>query len=355
MSARAQHLTVCEGKAQGTYYIIKYLHTDTATLQPRIDSIFNVIDQSLSLYRPGSLINRFNAGTQVQMDAHMQAVVTRALQVSKATGGAFDITVKPLVDAWGFGVVRPAWQGVPPADTLQQRLQRTGYHYLQVKGRRLRKRRPGVEIDCNGIAQGYTVDVLARFLEQQGIDNYLVDVGGELRARGHNDRRRTWSVGIERPATDQGNEPVPAVLPLQDRAIATSGNYRRFFDQGGTRFAHTIDPHSGQALHNNIISVTVIARDCITADGFDNALILMGVEKALAFIQSHPQYGLEAYFIYKDREGNTRERYTEGFKQLIAAKKPRPGIAGTGPHFYSFPRIWTNFSQYANAILYFPG
>jgi len=318
VSARAQHLAVCEGKAQGTYYIIKYLHTDTASLQPRIDSIFNVIDRSLSLYRRGSLINRFNAGMQIQMDAHMQAVVTRALQVSKATGGAFDITVKPLVDAWGFGVSRPAWEGVPPADTLQQRLQRTGYRYLQIKGSRLQKRRPGVEIDCNGIAQGYTVDVLARFLEQQGIDNYLVDVGGELRARGHNDRRRTWSVGIERPAADRADNPVQAVLPLQNRAIATSGNYRRFFDQGGTRFAHTIDPHSGQALHSNIISVTVMARDCITADGFDNALILMGVDKALAFIQAHPQYGLEAYFIYKDGQGKIRERYTEGFKQLLA-------------------------------------
>jgi len=304
--AHAQRLQVCEGKAQGTYYIVKYLRNDTASLRPQIDSIFEVIDQSLSLYRPGSLINRFNAGDSIRMDAHMQTVVEKALEVSKATNGAFDITIKPLAAAWGFGVVKPAWKGIPPADTLRQLLKRTGYRYLQVKGALLLKLKPGVEIDCNGIAQGYTVDVLSRFLEQQGIHDYLVDVGGELRAQGHNATQHTWTVGVEGPAAEGEEHPVQTLLPLQDKAIATSGNYRRFFDQGGTRFAHTIDPHSGVALHNNIISVTVLAKDCITADGFDNALILMGVEKALAFIKKHPEYGLEAYFIYKDKGGRVR-------------------------------------------------
>lgn len=316
-STRAQHLQVNEGKAQGTYYIVKYISPDTVSLQTRIDSIFSVIDQSLSLYRPGSLICQFNAGQQLQMDAHMQAVITRALEVSRATSGGFDITVKPLVDAWGFGPVKPAWQGVPPADTLQQRLQLVGYRYLQVNGNVLSKQKSGVQIDCNGIAQGYTVDVLGRFLEQQGIENYLVDVGGELRARGQNAQHKTWSIGIEGPSPDSSDYPVQTLLYLSNKAIATSGNYRRFFDQGGTRFAHTIDPVSGQALHNNIISVTVIAKDCITADGFDNALILMGVDKALAFLRRHPQYGLEAYFIYKDASGKVQEKYSPGFKRFI--------------------------------------
>lgn len=317
VSAAAQRLVVCEGKAQGTYYIVKYLSRDTASLKPRIDSVFEAIDQSLSLYRPGSLINRFNTEGAVEMDAHLQAVVTRALQISKATAGTFDITVKPLVDAWGFGVVRPAAPAQPAADSLQRLLQQVGYRYLRVKGNRLLKRKPGVEIDCNGIAQGYTVDVLARFLEQQGIAHYLVDVGGELRARGQNDRHLTWSIGIETPAEDSAGRPEQTLLRLPGKAIATSGNYRRFFDQGGTRFAHTIDPHSGQALHNNIISVSVIAADCITADGFDNALILMGVDNALAFLRQHPEYGLEACFIYKDEQGKIRERYSAGFKAFM--------------------------------------
>ncbi len=313
--AKAQRLQVYEGKAQGTYYIVKCLRADTASLQASIDSIFDVIDRSLSLYRPGSLINRFNAGDSVRMDVHMQAVVNRALEVSRATNGAFDITVKPLLDAWGFGVVKPAWKGVPPADTLRRLLGLTGYRYLRVRGNALLKEKPGVQIDCNGIAQGYTVDVLARFLEQQAVHHYLVDVGGELRAKGHNVQQRIWSVGIEGPSDSSGANPEQALLYLRDKAIATSGNYRRFFDQGGTRFAHTINPHTGEALHNNIISVTVIARDCITADGFDNALILMGVDKALHFIRQHPEYGLEAYFIYKDKKGKVQEAYSSGLKK----------------------------------------
>ncbi len=315
----AQRLQVCEGKAQGTYYIVKYISKDTLSLQKGIDSIFAAIDLSLSLYQPGSLINQFNKGSQVRMDEHLQAVIPKALWVSRTTRGAFDITVKPLVDVWGFGVQRPSHPGAPTADTLRQLLQRVGYHYLAVKGPLLVKKKQGVEIDCNGIAQGYTVDVLARFLEQQGISNYLVDVGGELRASGMNAQHHTWMVGVERPAADSGSYPEQTLLHLQNKAIATSGNYRRFFDQGGTRFAHTIDPHSGQALHNNIISVTVIAADCITADGFDNALILMGVEPALAFIRNHPDLGLEACFIYKDGQGKIEERFTPGFEKLLIA------------------------------------
>lgn len=310
----AQRLMVFEGKAQGTYYIVKYLSADTTSLQHPIDSIFSAIDQSLSLYKPGSLINRFNAGHKIKMDIHMRAVVEKSLWISKITSGAFDITVKPLVDLWGFGVHRPAVQTVPSADTLRQVLRHVGYHHLQIKGNWLIKREAGVEIDCDGIAQGYTSDVLARFLEQRGIMNYLVDVGGELCSKGHNQHDKIWTVGIERPGED---DPVQAILQLPNRAITTSGNYRRFFDQGGTRFAHTIDPVSGQALHSNIISVTVIAGDAITADGFDNALILMGVDKAMTFIKQYPQYGLEVYFIYKDTDGTIKEQFSPGFEKLL--------------------------------------
>jgi thiamine biosynthesis lipoprotein len=313
----AQRLVTVEGKAQGTYYIIKYLSDDTSSLQPAIDSVFAAIDQSLSLYKPGSLINRFNEGNTVQMDAHMQTVVLRSIQISKATKGAFDITVKPLVDAWGFGVHKPTIQQVLVADSLKRILQYVGYRYLQVRGQQLSKKKKGVEIDCNGIAQGYTSDVMARFLEQKGINNYLVDVGGELCSSGHNQHGKIWTVGIERPAGNDDAYPVQTLLTLDNRAITTSGNYRRFFDQGGTRFAHSIDPATGEALHSNIISVTVIAKDAITADGFDNALILMGVEKGLSFIQQHPEYGLEAYFIFKDGNGKIQERFSPGFEHLL--------------------------------------
>ncbi|MBC9912110.1 FAD:protein FMN transferase [Chitinophaga varians] len=310
-------LVACEGKAQGTYYIVKYLAPDTASLQGRIDSIFAVIDHSLSLYKPGSLINQFNASGEVKMDEHMRNVVEKAIYTSKATNGIFDITVKPLVYLWGFGVSKPSFRGVPPADSIKKALSYVGYRYLSVKGDHLTTIKKGVQIDCNGIAQGYTVDVLGRFLEQQGIQNYLVDVGGELCAKGVNQQGKNWRIGIERPAPgDTTYEPIQAMVELKNKGIATSGNYRRFFDQGRTRFAHTIDPVTGIALHNQIISVTVIAKDCFTADAFDNPLILMGVEKGLKFIAQHPAYGLEALYIYKAADGSIKEARSPGFLYL---------------------------------------
>lgn len=316
-AASAQQQITLQGKAQGTYYIIKYLSDDTTSLQHAVDSVFEDIDRSLSLYRRGSLINRFNSGKAVKMDRHMRTVVERSLQISKATGGAFDITVKPLVDAWGFGVDKPAVRQAPSADTLKSILQYTGYRYLQLRGDQLRKRKKRVQIDCNGIAQGYTSDEMARLLESKGIFNYLVDVGGELCSSGHNLHGRIWTVGIERPAVNEGDYPVQALLTLDDKAITTSGNYRRFFDQGGTRYAHSINPATGEALHSNIISVTVIAKDAITADAFDNALILMGVENGLTFISQHPEYGLEACYIFADETGKIKERFSPGFGKLL--------------------------------------
>ncbi|NLR81629.1 FAD:protein FMN transferase [Chitinophaga eiseniae] len=311
-------LMACEGKAQGTYYIVKYLSADTASLQPRIDSIFRVIDQSLSLYKPGSVINQFNETGRVQMDEHMKAVIEKALSTNKATNGLFDITVKPLVYLWGFGVTKPGFKGVPPTDSIKAVLTLVGSRYLRVKGNELYTVKKGVQIDCNGIAQGYTVDVIGHFLASLGIENYLVDVGGELCARGHNHLHKVWSVGIERPSPgDTTYEPVQGLVRLPDKGIATSGNYRRFFDQGRTRFAHTIHPLTGIALHNNIISVTVIAKDCFTADAFDNPLILMGVDKGMAFINRHPEYGLEAIYIYKDKDGTIKEAFSKGFKQYM--------------------------------------
>lgn len=314
----ALKLVACEGKAQGTYYIVKYLSADTTSLQPRIDSIFGVIDQSLSLYKPGSVINRFNETGRVQMDEHVQAVIQKALFTNKVTAGLFDITVKPLVYLWGFGVSKPSFKGVPPPDSIKAAMSYIGSRYLRVNGNQLYTIKKGVQIDCNGIAQGYTVDVLGNFLAAQGIHNYLVDVGGELCAKGHNHQHKVWSVGIERPSPgDTTYEPVQGLVRLPDQGIATSGNYRRFFDQGRTRFAHTIHPLTGVALHNNIISVTVIAKDCFTADAFDNPLILMGVEKGLAYIAAHPGYGLEAIYIYKDKDGTIKEAFSKGFKQYM--------------------------------------
>ncbi|WP_295117942.1 FAD:protein FMN transferase [uncultured Chitinophaga sp.] len=311
ITASSQQLVSFQGKTQGTYYIVKYTSADTSSLQPQVEAVFEAIDQSLSLWVPGSLINRFNNGEDgVKMDEHMRYVLEKSRAVSVYTRGAFDITVKPLVDLWGFGVVRHSVK--PTSDSIKLALKQVGYRLLEIKGDSLIKAKPGVQIDCNGVAQGYTTDCVARLLEARGIRNYLVDVGGELRASGVNAKGQPWSVGIERPS---GNADLPkqSLLYLKNKAIATSGNYRRFFDEGKTRYAHTINPKTGIALHSRVISVTVIADDTITADAFDNALILWGPEKGLKFIKQHPEYNLEACYIYTDKKGRTKEVYTPGF------------------------------------------
>ncbi|MGX5819723.1 FAD:protein FMN transferase [Chitinophaga lutea] len=311
--ADAQRQTTLQGKAQGTYYIIKYLSDDTTSLQPQIDDIFRDIDRSLSLYQSGSLITRFNKGDRVLMDQHMNTVVRKAREVSGITQGLFDITVKPLVDLWGFGVVRHS-RGRPSDEAIRQTLRKVGYGKLLIRSKYLIKKEPGVEIDCNGIAQGYTSDVLGRFLQSRGIRNFLVDVGGELVASGVNAQGHTWTVGVERPPqSDTTSKPIQALLRLKNRAVATSGNYQRFFDEGGTRFAHTIHPLTGLAVHNNIISVTVTAPDAITSDAYDNAMILLGVEGGLQFIREHPRLQLEAYYVFKDTDGKIREAWSPGF------------------------------------------
>lgn len=315
VSISAQEPVTFQGKAQGTYYIVKYIAAghDTVSLQQDVEDIFKDIDRSMSLYLPGSLINRFNKGPKVVMDDHMRTVVKKAQEVSKLTNGLFDITVKPLVDLWGFGVIRHN-SGRPSPEAIRRTLRVVGYNNLTIRAKYLIKKKDGVEIDCNGIAQGFTSDVLGRFLLSRGIRNFLVDVGGELVASGVNAQGRPWSIGIERPpATDSLGEPVQAILRLKDRAVATSGNYRRFFDEGGTRFAHTIDPRTGEALHNNIIAVTVTAPDAITADAYDNALIILGVEKGLQFVKDNPKLKLEAYYIFKDDNGKIKELYSPRF------------------------------------------
>lgn len=308
----AQKLVSFQGKAQGTYYIVKYLGTESPSLQPEVERIFREIDRSMSLYQPNSLINRFNSGPKVVMDEYMRTVVKKSLEVSKITNGLFDITVKPLVDLWGFGVNRHHDRPTPEA--IRRTMRNVGYQHLTVRVKYLIKDNSNVQIDLNGIAQGYTSDVVADYLHSRGIKNFLVDVGGELVAAGVNVQGQSWSVGIERPpAGDTTQQPVQALLRLNNRAVATSGNYQRFFDEGGTRFAHTIDPRTGEALHNNIIAVTVTAPDAISADAYDNALIILGVEKGLEFIRTHPKLQLEAYYIYQDVDGKVKEKYSPAF------------------------------------------
>jgi thiamine biosynthesis lipoprotein len=314
LTVPAQRLYTLEGQAQGTYYVVKCVGTqlDSASLHEGVKDIFKQLDRSMSLYQSNSLIVRFNQGRKILMDRHMRIVMKKAQETSQITGGLFDVTVKPYVDLWGFGVHRHQ-NGIPTDSALKQTATRVGYQKLILRANYLIKKDPRVEIDCNGIAQGYTVDVIRAYLKSKGIHNFLIDVGGELYGLGRNAQGNKWSVGISVPHETGSNALHPKWIYLDDAGIATSGNYERFFDSGGKRFAHTINPLNGQAIHNQIISVTVLAPDVLTADAFDNAFILMGVQEGLAFIEKNPKLKLKAFYLYQDAEGKIQTAHSPGF------------------------------------------
>jgi len=268
---------VLHGNAQGTTYSIQYVNHDSIIKKTSIDSIFNEIDQSLSLYRPNSLINQFNANGKVKMDIHLRRVIEKSLEVYKISRGAFDITVKPLVDLWGFGVKKKD-VAIPTQKDILQTLKFVGSDKLSIHNDTLRALKKGVQIDCNGIAQGYTVDVISDYLKSNGICNYLVEVGGEVIAFGKNISNEDWKVGVESAETIAGNwHALQNVIALNNEAVTTSGVYRNYFTYKGQNYSHILNPKTGFPVLNEIVSVTVIANDAITADGWDNALMVMGL------------------------------------------------------------------------------
>jgi thiamine biosynthesis lipoprotein len=234
------------------------------------------------------------------------------MKIAKESDGAFDITVGALSDLWGFGPV--PHQQVPRKREIKKRLRVTGSRYISVRDDMLVALEKGVKIDCNGIAQGYSVDVVAAFLQARGIDRMMVELGGEIRVSGKHPDKDYWTIGIESPGAIAGDwYPVEKMIRLNDAAVTTSGDYRKFFTAGGKTFGHVIDPRQGRPVNNGIISVTVIAGDAITADAWDNAFFVMGIENSLEAIRNKP--GIEAYMIYKNKEGAIRDTATTGFQK----------------------------------------
>ncbi|MBS1567321.1 MAG: FAD:protein FMN transferase [Bacteroidetes bacterium] len=305
-----------EGHAQGTTYHITYFAADSLFTQRQADSIFAKLDSSLSGYKAYSLISRFNASsTGIDMDEHLQKVIRRSMDIWRDTRGESDITVAPLVQAWGFGP-RPA-AALPDSVTIKKILQCTGARLLHIQGNKLVKDKPCVTIDVNGIAQGYSVDVIAGFLERRGVHDYLAEVGGEIRVSGYKSSPGDlFTIGIEGPSEDRLEEPiVQKRLSIGQGAITTSGNYRKFYNSGNKIISHLIEPHTGYPIQNEMISVTVLARDAITADGYDNALMGMGLRKALLFMKRHPE--MQAWFIYRKPDGTISDTATAGFRRRL--------------------------------------
>lgn len=306
---------IIRGYAQGTDYTVKYFAPDSVVTKKAVDSMLSVIDSSMSLYKSYSQINRFNTlKDEMDLDPHFLAVMRESFKVYKATKGKFDVTVAPLVQAWGFGPQRI--EKFPDSAKVRELLTCVGMNQLRLKGNRLIKSKPCIHIDLNGIAQGYSVDVVAGYLMKKGVASFVVEIGGELRMKGPKPDGSGLRIGIEGPAAFAGAEPVIRhVISINSGAITTAGNYRKYLQQGAKKITHLIDPKTGYPLENSLISVTIYAKDAVTADGYDSPVMAMDVKEALDFVASRK--GMEAYIIYHKKDGSIADTLTRGFKKMI--------------------------------------
>lgn len=305
------------GQAQGTTYAASYFATDSLITKLQIDSILNVIDLSMSLYRSNSTINQFNKmqNGSVKVDEHMAAVLNKSFQINKETGGLFDITIQPLMRLWGF--YNKENRVLPDTTKIKVLLNDvTGMDKIKFHQSWLSKKNKQVEIDLNGIAQGYSVDVIADFIEAKNISSYVFELGGEIRGKGPKPDGSNIKIGIEGPTANEFENPeMKHIISFNDGAVTTSGSYRKYISFNGKNYGHIINPKTGYPIDNEIISVTIFAKKAIDADGYDNALMLMRVEKAIKFVEGKKD--LEAYIIYKKPDGKVTDTLTKGFAQMI--------------------------------------
>jgi thiamine biosynthesis lipoprotein len=304
-----------QGFTQGTTYHISYQHPTENDLHGEIDSLLKVFDSSLSSYDSTSIISGINRNIPgIKTDSMFRTVFRESRRVYQVTGGAFDITLAPVINAWGFG---PGQQRDLDSAMVDSLLQYVGMDKVSLVGDKISKSNPHVRLNVNAIAQGYSVDIVAFYLEDLGCRNYMVEIGGEIRTRGMNPKGNFWRIGVDRP--EVGNmipgKQLQVIVSMHNRSLATSGNYRKFYEKDGVMITHSIDPATGFPKVSSLLSVTVLTDECITADAYATACMVMGMEKAKKFIES--QKGVDAYFIYGDEFGNYQVWYTDRMKKYI--------------------------------------
>jgi thiamine biosynthesis lipoprotein len=305
------------GFAQGTTYSIVYVNNKRiapAKLQEKVEKILRDFDLSLSLYKDSSILSMINRNEEVKVDDYFKNAYELSVKISSMTDGDFDITVGPLVNAWGFGPDAHKNFSEAKRDSL---LELVGMNKISLEKDRLIKKDPRIKLDFNAIAQGYSVDVICDFLKSLGFKNYLVEIGGEVRGIGTKGDAK-WRIGIDKPVDNNMSpgEDLEAIIKISDEALATSGNYRKFYVENGVKYSHTIDPHTGYPSKNNLLSATIIASDCGTADGIATACMVMGKDKAIEFIGAHPQF--RAFLVYSDENGNFRTWVSDELREEVS-------------------------------------
>lgn len=301
------------GMVFGTVYHITY--QSSKSLQKDIEAELAKVDASLSPFNERSIITAVNENRDTVVNKMFSDVFALAMKISDSTNGAFDITVAPLVNAWGFGFKGGAIPTRHQVDSLKALV---GYHKVSLTNGRVSKTDPRIMLDCSSIAKGYGCDVVAKFLSAKGIDNYMVEIGGEIVTRGISEKRLPWKIGVTKPTDDSlnVNQEIQTIINVTDKAMATSGNYRNFYYKNGRKYAHTIDPSTGYPVQHNILSSTVIADDCATADAYATAFMVMGLDKAKAVLSHHPE--LMAYFILASDDGTNKVWFSPSMKDKIA-------------------------------------
>jgi thiamine biosynthesis lipoprotein len=304
-----------EGYAQGSTYHITYYDSLNRNLQPDIEKILVDFDNSVSTYVPTSIISRINSNQKnVKVDNYFIACFNKAKEVWKNTDGAFDPTVYPLVNAWGFG---PGKKQKIEQSKIDSILKFVGFNLIELKGNKIIKKDPRVSLDFNAFAQGYSVDVVSSFLNSKGIKAYMVEIGGEVFAKGKKPNDNNWTIGIEKPIDNkESGNPLKAIVKLENLAIATSGNYRRFVVEDGIKYHHHLDPKTGFPTKNNLLSASIFSKECISSDANATGILVMGLDKAKVFLNQHTE--LQAYLIYSDDKGNYQIYETPGLKSIIS-------------------------------------
>jgi thiamine biosynthesis lipoprotein len=297
------------GEAQGTTYHIKYFDVKNRNLKHEIDSILNDFDRSLSLYRDDSELSIFNRSHALRFQSpYFFHVLEKSREVYKATEGIFDPTVMPLVEAYGFGPNKKR----PENQNIDSLLQLIGFDKIDFDSIAVRKRQEHIRLDFNGIAQGYSVDIIGAFLQQNDINSFMVEIGGEILCKGKKNDGKPWVAGIDHPLKPGV---LKASVPLINRAMTTAGNYRNHFEKNGQVFNHIINPKTGSMEQSSVFSVTVFADDAVTADGFDTAFFIMGLEKTKRFLSTRKD--LDVFILYNDELGKLRSYASAGIREQV--------------------------------------
>lgn len=305
------------GQTMGTTYTIVYLDEENRDFQSSMDSLFLVFNQSLSTYISDSELSQFNQGDSLKFKLpYFLPVLKASKTVFDNTMGAFDPTIGPLVNAWGFGPTGPQ---LKDSANIDQMLKLVGFDKITFDDIEVRKKINGIYLDFSAIAKGYGVDVVGDFLRAQGIKNFLVEIGGELFASGVNDKGELWKVGINRPEESASASDLYSIIALENRGMATSGNYRNYYLKDSIKISHTINPETGYPVNHTLLSATVIARDCMTADAYATAMMVMGTEKAILLDSTLTE--IEAFLIYSDSKGGYKTYVSKSLMPYLSFVK----------------------------------